>query len=210
MLEPRHLAWYMRDMTAPPRRTQAERRSRTSTALLAAARRLFTEKGYAETAVSEVAAAAGVSNGALYHLFPDKRALMAALFEQMQQEVLARVGAATVTIADPFERLRAGCQAFLDAALDPSIQRIAVIEARTVLGEEAWNAIEARYGLGALQAGLAAVPGVEPSIAEAAGQMLLGALGEATLYIARAPDQAVARRIAGAALDRTLEGFRPR
>ena len=200
----------MRNMTAPPRRTQAERRSRTSTALLTAARRLFTEKGFAETAVSEVAAAAGVSNGALYHLFPDKRALMAALFEQMQQEVLARVAAATVAIADPFERLRAGCQAFLDAALDPSIQRIAVIESRAVLGEEAWNAIEARYGLGALQAGLAAIPGVEPAIAAAAGQMLLGALGEATLFIARSPDQAAARRIAGLALDRTLEGFRPR
>jgi AcrR family transcriptional regulator len=194
---------------AAPRRTQAERRAHTRAALLAAARDLFTERGYASTTVSEVAARAGVSNGALYHLFPDKRALMAALFEEMQQEVLGRVGAVTAGIADAFERLRAGCQAFLDAALDPSIQRIAVIESRTVLGEEAWNAIEARYGLGALEGGLGAIPGVTSQVARAAAQMLLGALGEATLFIARAPNQEEARHVAGEALDRILEGFRP-
>jgi AcrR family transcriptional regulator len=195
---------------AVPRRTQAERRAHTRSALLAAARGLFTERGYADTTVSEIAARAGVSNGALYHLFPDKRALMAALFEESQVEVLGRVGAVIAPIADPFERFRAGCQAFLDAALDPAIQRIVVVEARTVLGEAAWHEIEARYGLGALQGGLAAIPGVTPAVAEAAGQMLLGALGEAALFIARSTVQQDARHAAGKAIERLLEGFRPR
>jgi len=192
------------------RRTQAERRSGTRAALLAAARDLFTARGFAQTSVSEVARTAGVSNGALYHLFPDKRALMAALFEDMQREVLARVGAVIAGVEDPFERLRAGCQAFLDAALDPGVQRVAVVESRTVLGEETWHEIESRYALGALEGGLAAIPGTPPAVAAAGGHMLLGALGEAVVYIARAADQGAARAAAGEAVDRLLEGFRPR
>jgi AcrR family transcriptional regulator len=195
-------------VATPSRRTQLERRSTTRAALLAAARDLITRKGFAATTVSEVARQAGVSNGALYHLFPDKRALMEALFEETQLHVLGQVALVIEPLSDPYERLRVGCQAFLDAALDPSVQRIAVIEARTVLGEERWHEMEARYGLGALIGGLAAIPGVSREVAEAGGHFLLGALGEGCLFIARSPDQASARQAAGEALDRSLEGFR--
>ena len=209
MIESAPPAWYYRHMPPPARRTQEERRTRTRATLLAAARSLFATKGYADTPVSEVAATAGVSNGALYHLFPDKSTLMAALFEDIQLEVLAKVAERIESIADPFERLRAGCQAFLDAALEPTIRRIALVEARTALGEAAWYEIESRYGLGALQQGLAAVPGVPHDVALAGGHILLGALAEACLFIAAAPDLEAARASAGEALDRVLSGFAP-
>src|SRR5271155_2959323 len=106
------------------RRTQAERSEATRAALIDAARRLFSTKGYARSGREEIVALAGVTRGALQHHFGDKQALFIAVYETMEQEVVASTAAAAMAVGDdPVEQLRAGCHAYLDAVLDPAIQR---------------------------------------------------------------------------------------
>jgi AcrR family transcriptional regulator len=180
------------------RRTQAERSAATRGALVAAARRLFAERGYAAVGTPEVAAAAGVTRGALYHHFADKADLFLAVYEQVEQEVTARIGelVAAAGARDPLAALTAGAEAFLDLCAEPEITRIALLEAPAVLGWETWRAIGLKYGLGLTEAILRGAMDAG-SIAEQPtrplAHVLLGALDEAALYVARAADPVVAR-----------------
>jgi AcrR family transcriptional regulator len=194
------------------RRTQAERSAATRGALVAAARRLFAERGYAAVGTPEVAAAAGVTRGALYHQFADKADLFLAVYEQVEQEVTARIGelVAAAGARDPLAALTAGAEAFLDLCAEPEITRIALLEAPAVLGWETWRAIGLKYGLGLTEAILRGAMDAG-SIAEQPtrplAHVLLGALDEAALYVARAADPVAAREEMRAVLARIVRGL---
>ncbi len=137
------------------RRTQAERRAETRRLLLEAGRKLFAEKGFADTATPDIVAAAGVTRGALYHHFADKTALFAAVVEAEHAAVAASIEAAgEATPTDPVAALLAGSQAFFAAMADPGRRRIMLLDAPAVLGREALDAIDAQYGLETLVCGL--------------------------------------------------------
>jgi AcrR family transcriptional regulator len=194
------------------RRTQAERSTATRGALVAAARRLFAERGYAAVGTPEVAAAAGVTRGALYHQFSDKADLFLAVYEQVEQEVTERIGELVVAAGarDPLEALTAGAEAFLEACAEPDINRIALLDAPAVLGWEQWRAVGLKYGLGlteailraAMDAGRIAEQPLRPL-----AHVLLGALDEAALYVARAEDPVVAREEMRTVLTGILRGL---
>jgi AcrR family transcriptional regulator len=195
---------------AEPRRTKhAARSEATRAALVAAARPLFAERGFAGVGTEEIVRAAGVTRGALYHQFADKRELFAAVFEQVEAEVTQRTARAAVAsgAADPLAVLRVGAAAWLDACSDPEVQRIVLLDGPAVLGWDAWREIGMRYGLGlvenelreAIEAGVLA-----PQPTRALAHVLMGAIDEAALYVATAEDQAAARAEAGAVLDRLL------
>jgi len=197
-------------------RTQEERSAGTRAALLGAARPLFAARGYADVGTPEIVAAAGVTRGALYHQFDGKLALFEAVFEQVEQEVTDRIAAVLVAggaDVGPARALRAGADAWLDACLEPEVQRIVLIEAPAVLGWERWRDLSLRYGLGLVEAGLAgaiAAGELEEQPVEPLAHVLVGALDEAALYVARAPDPARAQAEVGAVLDRLFAGlFRP-
>jgi AcrR family transcriptional regulator len=142
-------------MQVTSRRSQAERREETRGLLLAAARRLFAEKGFAETSTPEIVAAAGVTRGALYHHFADKTALFAAVVEQEHAERAAAINAAGDTMpADPMAALLAGSDAFFAAMADPGRRRILLVDAPAVLGRDVLDEIDARTGLETLVCGL--------------------------------------------------------
>ncbi len=131
------------------RRSQDERRAATRQALLQAARGLFAEKGYAATGTPEIVAAAGVTRGALYHHFADKLALFAAVVEEEHAAVARAINAAADGAAAPpdmIEALVAGGEAFLAAMQDSGRRRIMLIDAPAVLGPEALDAINQKYG----------------------------------------------------------------
>jgi AcrR family transcriptional regulator len=194
-----------------PRRTQAERSSSTRAALIATARRLFGQRGYAEVGTEEIVRAAGLTRGALYHHFEGKSELFRAVFEQVESEVAERLASEALSRSDPWEAMVAGLEMFLDVCVEPEVQRIALLDAPSVLGWETWREIEGRYGLGLvstalenlMDAGIAERQPVEP-LAHA----LLGTLYEAGLYVARAGDVAVARAEMGTVLRRMLDGLR--
>jgi AcrR family transcriptional regulator len=197
---------------ADSRRTQAERSAETSEALIAAARTLFAVHGYADVSLETIVRTAGVTRGALYHHFADKTELFAAVFEQVDGEVAARMGDAIAAAeqTDPIEIMQLGARFWLDACADPEIQRIVLVDAPAVLGWTRWTEIGNRYNIGRVRDLLAhaiEIGRIPSQPVEATALTVLGAMREATLYIARAQDRDQARQDAGAVMNRIISSL---
>jgi AcrR family transcriptional regulator len=194
------------------RRTQAQRAAETRDALIAAARPLFAAQGFSEAALETIVRAAGVTRGALYHHFADKTELFAAVFEQVEGEVAAQMGEAIAASGqtDPVEVMRLGAGFWLDACSDPEVQRIVLVDAPAVLGWTRWTEIGNRYNVGLVRALLtdAVETGRIPSQPiEATALTILGAMREATLYVALAEDHDQARQEAGIVMNRLIHAL---
>ncbi len=178
---------------SPERRTQAERTEATRGALMAAARRLFTERGYDAVGTEEIVRAAGVSRGALYHHFGGKRDLLEAVYERLEAESTERVARVVLgsELHSPLQAMKAGIGAFLDECAEPELQRIALHDAPAVLGWDRWREIAAANGLGLIEASLAAAieaGEIRDLPVKPMAHLLLGALDEAAMLVARSED----------------------
>jgi AcrR family transcriptional regulator len=191
--------------------SRARQSEATRGKLLRVGRDLFARRGYSGVATEEIVRRAGVTRGALYHHFRDKRDLFAAVVEELEQEISQLVAQAATTQSDAWEQQRTAIGAYLDACLEPAVQRILLTDAPSVLGLTAWREIEARYGLGLVSAGLDAVMEagfIEQQPVEPLAHLLLGALTEGGLLIARSEDRETARREVGEGVDRIMQGLR--
>jgi len=193
-------------------KTNAEYSERTRGLLLAAARREFARAGYADAATERIVEAAGVTRGALYHHFEDKRELFAAVVAELQREITARIEQRAEGKRKPLDSLLAGCDAWLDACLDADIQQILLLDGPAVLGWRRWTEIDAREGAGSLRRGIDAaidagdLDGVDAS---ALTHLLQGALNQVALELAQGADPARLKRAAGRTLRVLLGGDRP-
>ena len=194
-------------------RTKQDLRSEaTRRRLVSAARGLFGARGYAEVGTEEIVRAAGVTRGALYHQFRDKADLFAAVAEEIEAEIAEGIADTAGAGADPVGALRIGARLFLDACAEPQVERIILLDAPAVLGSEAWRDLAGRYGLGLVQFGLQAAidaGAIVPQPVVPLSHVLVGALNECALYVARAEDPAAAREQCVAVLDRILNGLIP-
>ena len=200
--------------TAPtsrrPGRREAEAQA-TRDALIRAALELFTKRGYAGVGTEEIVARAKVTRGALYHHFTDKRDLFRAVFERVEGELMARIGARMEATDDPWGLMLAGMRSFLDACEEPAVKQIALTDAPSVLGWQEWREIDNRHGLGltrgalqgAVDAGVLRSIGVEPM-----AHLLVAALSEAAFVIAYADHPRKARAEVEGALVQLVEGLR--
>jgi AcrR family transcriptional regulator len=183
----------------------------TRAKLLKAGRKLFAKHGYASVGTEEIVRAAGVTRGALYHQFADKRELFAAVFEETERETIAKAIAAQTPVEDPVEGLRAAFVGWLDACSEPGVQRIILVDAPGVLGWEEWRAIGEQLGLGgtiaALQAGMDAGALAKQPVKPLA-HVIVAAVDEAALYVARAEDQALAKAEMTGIIDRLVDSLR--
>jgi AcrR family transcriptional regulator len=183
----------------------------TRAALVASARALFAERGYAAVGTEEIVARAGVTRGALYHHFGDKKDLMRAVLHDLARELAEASATAALKETDQWRQILAAVDAFLDACTDPAVQRIMMTDAPSVLGWDEWREIDTQYGLGlvkaslenAMETGLIARQPVDPL-----AHLLVGALDEAAMYISRARDSKAARRETGESIERMLNGLR--
>jgi len=194
------------------RRTQEERSAATRVALIAAARRLWGLRGYADVGTPEIAAAAGVTRGAMYHQFTDKAALFREVVEAVEQDVMARM--ATVVAESgattPAGAIRAAVDAWLEVSADPEVRQLILLDAPSVLGWAAFRDVAQRYSLGmteqllteAIRAGQLARQPVRPL-----AHVLIGALDEAAMVIATAEDPKRARRETGQVLHRLIDAM---
>ena len=188
----------------------------TRKALLKAAVELFTERGYAETATEDIAKQAVVTRGALYYQFRDKSGLFHSVLEDLNLNIVTKVGSAMQSSlegrGDLWNQLvRTGTDAYMDACLDPAVQRIMVIEAAAVLGWEERRSLDERYGLGLIRGTIQELIGaglLAPQPVEPLANLALGAITEASMYIARAEDTVSARKEMGASLQRFFDGLR--
>ena len=188
-----------------------DRGEATRAALVAPPRALFAERGYAGVGTEEVVRRAGVTRGALYHHFRDKRDLFRAVFEQTEAEIVQAIGARVEGIADPMELLATGVRAFLDACGDPVMMRIGLRDAPGVLGWEEWREIGNRHGLGLMTGGLGAAMDAGRIVradVRTLAHLLLAALAEASLLIASADDPRAAREEVERTLLALLDGLR--
>ena len=194
------------------RRTQEERSAATRVALIAAARRLWGLRGYADVGTPEIAAAAGVTRGAMYHQFADKAALFREVVETVEQDVMTRM--ATVVASSgaktPADAIRAAVDAWLEVSGDPEVRQLILLDAPSVLGWAAFRDVAQRYSLGmteqllteAIRAGQLARQPVRPL-----AHVLIGALDEAAMVIATAEDPKRARRETGQVLHRLIDAM---
>ncbi len=139
---------------AAPLGKKAQQAADSRARLIAQARALFQTQGYAATSTETLLAATGLTRGALYHHFRDKKELFQAVCEQMHGELAQAIEAATADVADDSEGLRLGSLAWMAAVGEPGRCRVLLIDAPAVLGEAQWEALDARHGYAALQQGL--------------------------------------------------------
>jgi AcrR family transcriptional regulator len=192
--------------------TQAERTEATRGRLITTARRLFAERGFAATSTEEILSEAAVSRGALYHHFPSKTDLFQATFEQVEDELTERVllGASIGGESDPIRILQLGFDAFLEQCVNPEVQRIVMLDGPTVLGWDLWHELDERYGFGTIKAVLtvaADIGRIEPSTVEPLAHLLLGAIMQAGMVVARAEDPLLARKAMTESFARIVSGL---
>lgn len=181
----------------------------TRAKLVAAARALFGARGFAAVGTEEVVRAAGVTRGALYHQFKDKHDLFEAVVLDLEEDTTRRVAeTALAGAASPLAGLRAGARAFLELCEEPEVERILLLDAPGVLGWERWREIGQQYGLGVIRASLEAAMAageIDEVPVEPLSHVLLGALDEGALYVARATDREAARDAIVTILERLLQ-----
>lgn len=170
--------------------------------LIAAARKAFAEQGYAAASMDHLTAEAGLTRGALYHNFGDKRGLLAAVVDQIDSEMADYAQSVGAKAADIWSGLLAEGAAYIEKALDPEVQRIVLLDGPAVLGDPSQWPSQNRC-LQATRAKLeqlieqGIVKAVDP---EAAAMLLNGAALNAALWLASCADPQ-------AMLPKTLDAF---
>ncbi|SNY64681.1 TetR/AcrR family transcriptional regulator [Stenotrophomonas sp. CC120223-11] len=190
------------------RRTRAEMEE-TRASLLATARRVFSEYGYAATSMDDLTAQAGLTRGALYHHFGDKKGLLAAVVAQLDAETDVRLQAISDGADDAWDGFVQRCRAYLEMALEPEIQRIVLRDARAVLGgaspESQRHCV---HSMQRLIEQLIAQGVVAPVDAQALASLIYGSLAEAAFWIAEGEEGDARLRQATTALDVLLRGLK--
>ncbi len=166
---------------------KARQSEATRAKLMACARKLFAERGFAATGTKEIVTKAGVTRGALYHQFADKRGLFEAVFRQVEGEIVARMKIVFLSDAAPMQQLQVAAERYLGECMDPEIQQISLIDAPSVLGWQRWRSIEADFGLGLIMASLESAieaGAISRRPVEPLAHILLGAFIEAGALLA--------------------------
>jgi AcrR family transcriptional regulator len=175
------------------RRTQTERSAATQQALLTAARRLWGERGYTAVSTPEIAQAAGVTRGAMYHQYADKTKLFLAVLEAVETDVIERLSVAVAAAQpnSPAHALHIAADAWLEIASEPEVRQLVLLDAPGILGWAGFRELSQRYGLGMTEQLLSATIGsgeLAPQPTRPLATILIGALDEAAMTIANAQD----------------------
>ncbi|BBZ25638.1 TetR/AcrR family transcriptional regulator [Mycolicibacter hiberniae] len=197
--------------------TDEERRERgdqTRRDLVDAGRVLFVEQGFFNTSIGDLVSRSGAgTRGAFYHHFRDKSELFRAVFEEVERDLTLRSLASPPPGSDPWERLSTGLHGFLDAALEPEVQRIMLLDGPVVLGWETLRAIQQGNSIALIEEAVrdAIAEGIidDQPVTELT-HMLVSALEEAALLVAHAVQPDTARKRAAGAFNRLLLSFRSR
>ena len=197
---------------APSPTLRSQHVEATRRAVLAAARASFGTKGYAQSSIDEIAAAARVTKGAVYHHFAGKEALFRAVWSEVEAGATARAASAGDPEAPPIEQLVAKVDAYLQVALDEEVRQITLIDGPVVLGLEPEGPADQQPGHVALRAYIAEAIGrgelrdLDPGVFAhlVGGLALLGGL-----MIARAGDPETTRASVGQAIELMLRALGP-
>ena len=184
----------------------------TRAKLLTAGRRAFAEKGYAAASMDELTAQAGLTRGALYHHFGDKKGLLAAVVEVVDTEMATRAHQQVLALkpASEWEALVAEGLTYIELALDPEIQRIVLKDGPAYLGDPSqWPSQSACLAKSIDSLNSLMAQGVVKSVdAEAAARLINGAALDAAQWVAASDAPEAALPKAQAALKLLLDGLK--
>jgi AcrR family transcriptional regulator len=198
--------------TIETRGPNIERHARSRAALLDAALVVFARDGFAAARTGDIVSGTGLTRGALYYHFPDKLALFDAVVEKVGAEIAARIDAIAQPASSAREGLRRGCGEWLDLMTDQQLRRVYLVDGPAALGPSRWREIDNAHGVASLREGIGAVVselGEDPLQVEPLTVLLSGALNEAALWLADAPDPFQARRSLNLGLDTLLDRLFP-
>lgn len=191
------------------RKPRSQMIAETRAKLIAAARAAFGTIGYAATSMDDLTASAGLTRGALYHHFGDKKGLLAAVISEIDGEMNAHMQAISAKAGDPWIGFRDECTAYIELALDPEIQRIMLRDGPAVLGDPwDWPTLsECIRSMTESLTKLAQSGAIVPIDAEAGARLIAGATQYAAQWIANAPDPKATSQKAIDAFDLMLGGL---
>lgn len=187
-------------------RASAADAARTADRILQEAVKLFASRGYSHVSLDDVAQCAGVTRGAVYHHYRNKKGLFGSVAERLQTELAGAIVNAADRAMSPAEKLRAGSHAFLDTITSSGFVRILLVDAPSVVGWQEWRRVDSENSAAHLREALKSV-GVSEELLDATTSQLSGAMNEAALWIAQHKDPKTARENAHTALDRLLETY---
>lgn len=191
-------------------RPRKEMIAETRAKLITAARNAFGTIGYAEASMDDFTASAGLTRGALYHHFGDKKGLLEAVIAEIDGEMAVRINEIASKAPTRWQRFVDECTTYIEMALEPEIQRIMFRDGPAVLGDPAqWPNANACVGsmtdhLTSLQDEGVVVPGVDP---ETAARLINGASSQAAQRIANSNDPEATSKTVVAAFKQLLEGL---
>src|SRR3990170_8134068 len=119
------------------RRSRHDMILETRAKLMAAGRKAFAEVGYADASMDDFTAEAGLTRGALYHHFGDKKGLFQAVISQIDTEMAERLRQRAVQAPSRWEGFVEEGIGYIEMALEPEIQRIVLRDGPAVLGDPA-------------------------------------------------------------------------
>ena len=185
-------------------RRRADQAAATRAAILQAARLLFAERGFRDTSIDQIANEIGAARAALYHHFTNKQAIFLEVVRELESALLDRAHQVAEESSDGWDGIRAECESFLEACTEPDFQRIVILEAPSVLGEDSADPPQAiRY----LTERLEPVVARQSLDAEAVAYSIYGTMQAMAQFITRAADPESARRAAQETLRRLLDGI---
>ena len=182
----------------------------TRAKLIAAARQAFGTVGYAEASMDDFTAGAGLTRGALYHHFGDKKGLLQAVIREIDAEMTARLHKVSAAAPNRWQGFVDECVAYIEMALEPEIQRIMFRDGPAVLGDiSQWPSTNGC--IAALSEGLdqlrkdGAIGDIDT---ETTARLINGASAHAAFWIANSDDPAATSKKAVAGFRQLLEGLR--
>jgi AcrR family transcriptional regulator len=202
---------YLIPKTAEMSKSKAARSEATRAELERVARALFAARGFSAVSAEELVARASVTRGALYHHYGGKEGLFEHVVETTMRDLHSRLVTESAGIREPMRAIEHSIDVFLRACAEPETQRILLIDGPAVLGWPRWRELDARYGLGLLKQALNAAVrsgSLRRQDPDMLAHLLLGAMTEAAMVVARSTEPAKARRAATAALGSILESWR--
>jgi AcrR family transcriptional regulator len=175
-------------------RTKEAMSEETRRRLLAAGRRAFAARGFADASAEEISDKAGLTRGALHYQFGDKRGLFEAVVRVLLAEVAEHVAKETMSGGTPPEdELERGCDSLLASYGKPDVRSILLRDAPVVLGLGTWQRLQEEAGQSAfLRHALehwVEVGWIDAARVEPLARLLLGALTQAALAIGEAGDR---------------------
>lgn len=190
---------------------QSERSAATIDGIVSAAQKLFMTRGFEAVSIDDIAIAAGIAKGGVYHHFSSKQAIFETVLDRVQAELASQLNsrlAANTGKRTP-ETFATNLLGYLKAASEPGLRRLILIDGPAVLGMPRWREIEDRYFWEATRSGLAEIMGPKASRkqVESAARLVAGAIVEAALVTGASENPVAVARVYCETLRNMLHGL---